>query len=138
MLPEKGVTVHNNIRPNSAELLDLYRSSDIFVLPSTAEAFGIAAVEASASGLPVIAASSGGLSDIVVDQETGFLIPAGDVGSLSAHLRALVENAELRRKMGEAARRRAYSRFDARRNAARLAEILFETASTQNERTHEK
>jgi glycosyltransferase involved in cell wall biosynthesis len=125
----EGVTVHNNMQPNSAELLDLYRSSDIFVLPSNAEAFGIAAVEASASGLPVIATSTGGLADIVVNQETGFLTPVGDVHSLATHLRILVENAELRQRMGQAAYRRAQSRFDARKNAARLEEILRETVS---------
>lgn len=125
----EGVTVHNNIQPNSAELLDLYRSSDIFVLPSNAEAFGIAAVEASASGLPVIATSTGGLVDIIVDHETGFLIPVGDVSALSTHLRTLVENAELRQRMGQAAHQRAQSRFDARKNAARLEQILCQTVS---------
>lgn len=124
--PEDGVIVHNHIQPNSAALLALYQASDIFVLPSHAEAFGISAVEASASGLPVIATCTGGLSDIVADQETGFLIPAGDVRSLSTHLRLLVENVELRRQMGEAAFRRAQSRFDAKKNAARLVEILQE------------
>jgi glycosyltransferase involved in cell wall biosynthesis len=126
---EKGVVVHNNIQPNSAELLDFYQSSDIFVLPSNAEAFGIAAVEASASGLPVIATFSGGLPDIVVHQETGFLIPVGDVRSLSTYLRTLVENTELRKRMGRAAYRRAQIKFDARKNADRLVEILCETVS---------
>ena len=130
----EGVTVYNNLQPNSAELLDLYRSSDIFVLPSNAEAFGIAAVEASASGLPVIATSTGGLSDIVVNQETGFLIPVGDVRSLCVHLRTLVENAELRLRMGRAAYQRAQSRFDARKNAARLEQILREAVLEQRTR----
>jgi glycosyltransferase involved in cell wall biosynthesis len=124
--PEANVIVHHNIKPNSAKLLDLYQTSDIFVLPSNAEAFGISAVEASASGLPVIATSSGGLSDIVQDQETGFLIPVGDGMSLATHLQMLVENVELRRKMGEASYRRAQGRFDAKKNALRLVEILRE------------
>ena len=131
---EKGVVVHNNIQPNSAELLEIYQSSDIFALPSNAEAFGIAAVEASASALPVIATSSGGLPDIVVHQETGFLIPVGDVRSLATHLRILVENTELRRRMGQAAYRRAHSQFDARKNADRLVEILCETVSERENR----
>ncbi len=124
-----GVTVYHHIQPNSEALLELYQTSDIFVLPSYAEAFGIAAVEASASGLPVIASSSGGLPDIVVDQETGFLIPVGDVHALAAHLRILVENAELRWRMGHAAYCRARNLFDARKNAARLVQILCETVS---------
>jgi glycosyltransferase involved in cell wall biosynthesis len=125
------VTIYDNLEPNSEALLHLYQTSDIFVLPSRAEAFGIAAVEASASGLPVIATSSGGLSDIVVDGETGFLIPVGDVNSLAQHLKILVENVDLRQKMGQAACQRAHSRFDAQKNAARLAQILREIASEQ-------
>jgi glycosyltransferase involved in cell wall biosynthesis len=132
--PLEGVTVYNNLQPNSEKLLDLYQSSDIFVLPSHAEAFGIAAVEASASGLPLIATSTGGLSDIVVDEETGFLIPVGDVYSLSTRLRTLVENIELRRRMGQAAYRRAQRRFDAKKNAARLVQILCETVSEREKR----
>jgi glycosyltransferase involved in cell wall biosynthesis len=129
LAPVAGVIVHHDIQPNSAELLDLYQHSDLFVLPSLGEAFGISAVEASASGLPVVATCTGGLTDIVVDQETGFLIPVGDVGSLSLHLRILVENAELRQRMGEAAYGRAQLRFDAQKNAARLVEILHEITS---------
>lgn len=131
---EAGVTVYNKIQPNSTELTSLYQKSDIFVLPTTAEAFGISAVEASASALPVIATSTGGLPDIVADQQTGFLIPVGDIGSLAARLRLLVEDAPLRKQMGQAAYRRAQSRFDARKNAARLVEILVQTVSGRGSR----
>jgi glycosyltransferase involved in cell wall biosynthesis len=127
--PLPGVTVYPDVLPNSEEMLELYQSSDIFVLPSYAEAFGIAAVEASASGLPVIATFIGGLPDLVIDQKTGFLIPVGDVYALATHLRILVENAELRWRMGQAAYCRAQSLFDARKNAARLVQILCETVS---------
>jgi glycosyltransferase involved in cell wall biosynthesis len=125
---QESVIVYGKVQPNSSELKILYQTSDIFVLPSVAEAFGIAAIEACASGLPVIATSVGGLSDIVADQETGFLIPVGDVRALASALRILVENAGLRREMGLAAYRLAQSRFDIRKNAARVVEILVETA----------
>lgn len=130
----EGVTVYNQIQPNSAELIRLYQTSDIFVLPSYAEAFGISAVEASASGLPVIATSNGGLSDIVADQESGFLIPVGDVSALATRLRILVNHAGLRCWMGQAARNRAESLFDARKNAARLEDILVEIVSSRERR----
>jgi glycosyltransferase involved in cell wall biosynthesis len=125
--PEQGVTVYNHILPNSLELKSLYQESDLFVLPSNAEAFGISAVEACASGLPVIATNTGGLAEIVLDQATGFLVPVGDFESMASKLRILVENVELRGQMGWAARRRAESLFDARKNAARLIELMLET-----------
>lgn len=89
-----------------------------------AEAFGIAAVEATALGLPVIATKVGGLVDIVSEGESGFLIPPGDSQKLSEKLRLLVDNASLRTQFGQAARERAIMYFDARKNAARMAEIL--------------
>lgn len=127
--PEEGVKVYGNIQPNSAELLGLYQSCDIFVLPSYAEAFGISAVEASAMGLPVIATNTGGLGDIVVDQVTGFLIPVGDAHALVSRLRTLLENADHRKALGRAARARAQGCFDARKIASRLVDILVEVAT---------
>jgi glycosyltransferase involved in cell wall biosynthesis len=119
-----GLRVYNNLTPNSPELLRLYRESDVFLLPTRAEAFGIAAVEASASGLPVIASTMGGLPDIVEDGVTGFLVPPGDVRALSDALEKVVSSPELRQRMGAAARRRAEARFDARRNAERIIAVI--------------
>jgi glycosyltransferase involved in cell wall biosynthesis len=75
------------------------------------EAFGIAALEAMAVGRPVVAARSGGLADIVVDGETGCLVPPGDAGELRAALRRLLADEALRARMGAAGRRRAESVF---------------------------
>jgi len=126
-LPDmEGVTVFNNLQPNTPELINLYRSCDLFVLPTQAEAFGIAAVEASAAGLPVIATNVGGLVDIVEDGETGFLIPAGDHETLANRIGLLIENVEKREQMGRAARNHAIQYFDARKNANRVMAILKE------------
>ena len=131
ILPQiEGVTVFNDMRPNSPELIALCQSSDLFVLPTEAEAFGIAAVEASATGLPIIGTNVGGLHDIVADGETGFLVQAGDVESLTDRLCELLLDADLRKRMGQAARTRAEDRFSARKNAARLIEIIKETVFT--------
>lgn len=121
-----GVEVHRNVQPNTPELLALYQSSDVFVLPSRAEALGISAVEASAAGLPVIATPVGGLSEVVVDEHTGYLVSAGDVAALIERLRQMVGNPSLRLRLGHAARRRAERLFDNRRYAARVAEVLTE------------
>jgi glycosyltransferase involved in cell wall biosynthesis len=121
-----GVKVYSHFSPNSPDLIRLYQSSHVFVLPSQAEAFGIAAVEASAVGLPVIAAKTGGLADIVVDGETGFQIKAGDRQQLKARLCQLMKDDALRIQMGHAGRSRAECNFDAAKNAARLVQIMAE------------
>ena len=124
--PEPGVYIHQGLTPNSQALRQLYRESDIFVLPTRVEAFGIAAVEASASGLPVIATNVGGLTDIVVDGETGFLVPPDDPDAVAQALQRLLLDPDRRRRMGQAARRRAETHFDARTNGARLVALLKE------------
>lgn len=126
--PEAGVYTYYDMQPNTPELTALYQSSDVFVLPTAAEAFGIAAIEASASGLATIATTVGGLVDIVADGETGYLIPVGDVGILHNRLTRLAEAPMVRAHMGRAARARAEQRFDAQRNAARIIEHLLEAA----------
>jgi len=122
--PSDRVHVINDLGPNDPRLIELYRSSDVFVLPSLAETFGIAAVEASAMGLPVIASSSGGLSEIVVDGETGLTVVPGDADSLANAMLRLERDPELRRRLGRNARARAVERFDAGTNAARLFELV--------------
>ncbi len=123
---EPGVHVYHGLKPNSPELRRLYRESDVFVLPTRGEAFGIAAVEASASGLPVIATSVGGLPDVVADGETGFLVPPDDPGAVAMALERLLNDPAKRQEMGRAARRRAEAHFDAQTNAAQLVALLQE------------
>jgi glycosyltransferase involved in cell wall biosynthesis len=128
-----GVLVRSDLRPNDPELVELFQRHDIFALPSAGEAFGIAAVEASACGLPVLATTVGGLPDIVADGESGFLVPPCDGGALAERLRLLVEDAGLRARMGRAARARAMSSFDAGRNAERLVGYIRRYGTGQQE-----
>ncbi len=89
---------------SDAELPALYREADIFVLPSrSGEGFGLVALEAMASGLPVIATSSGGVVDIVKDGVNGRLVPPNDVPALADALIQLVDNAPLRAELARGA-----------------------------------
>jgi glycosyltransferase involved in cell wall biosynthesis len=124
-----GMRVYNHMQPNSPELIQLYQSCDIFVLPTQAEAFGIAAVEASAAGLPVIATRVGGLRDIVLEGENGYLVPVQDPGTLARRLEVLIGDPDLRRRLGHKSRQHASLHFDACKNAARMSEILVEIVS---------
>ena len=121
---EEGVRVYHAMQPNTPELVALYQSADVFVLPSEAEAFGIAAAEAAAAGLPGIVTAVGGLTDIVIDGKTGFLVPPGDAAALAARLQCMLEEPQRRREMGHAARYHAEIHFDAQRNAAHVVACL--------------
>ena len=83
----------------------------IVVCPSRREGYGVVAREAMAHGRPVIATSVGGLPDAVIDGETGLLVPPRDVEALRGALERLLGDADLRGRLGTAARRVAEDRF---------------------------
>ena len=72
----------------------------------------MAVLEAMAAEIPVVASNVGGVAELVVDGETGILVPAGDVEALGAALRRLVGDRQLRRRLGAAGRARAEALFD--------------------------
>ncbi len=92
--------------PN-AELGPYYRRAAVVAVPSRREGYGVVCAEAMAHGKPVVASAVGGLLDLVRHNETGLLVPPGDEAALREALRWLLGDADLRRRLGEAARERA-------------------------------
>lgn len=90
-------------------------AADVFVLPSLYEGFGLAAAEAMAAGLPVVGTRVGGLPEVVVDGETGFLVPPKSAEALAVPVVRLMRDVSLRSKLGEAGRRRFRLLFTAQR-----------------------
>ena len=86
--------------------------ADIFMMPSGSETFGLAALEAMACGVPVIASDIGGLPELVVDGETGFLCPLGDIDAFTQATKVLLDDESTLERMSEAARKRAADHFD--------------------------
>ena len=82
---------------------DVLRGSDLFLLPSSTESFGLAALEAMACGVPVVASAVGGLPDVVEDGTTGFLVPVGDVGAMANRALQILEPTTLARMRRAAA-----------------------------------
>jgi glycosyltransferase involved in cell wall biosynthesis len=96
-------------------LPEVMRGWDLFVLPSLDEAFPIAALEAMAAGLPVVASAVGGLPELVRDGETGWLVPANNPEELARRLRQLAGSAQARSAMGGAGRIRALREYSTTR-----------------------
>ena len=96
--------------------------ADIFVLPSKYPLEGqpLAILEAMAEGLPVVATPRAAIPDMVVDGVTGFLVPEGDIKALASNLSRLIEDADLRERMGRAGRELYLSRFTRERCLARV------------------
>lgn len=94
---------------------DVLAVSDLFLLPSVKESFGLAALEAMASGVPVVASRIGGIPEVVVDGETGFLCEAGDVEAMARASLHVLSDPALHARMARAARERAISEFDENR-----------------------
>jgi glycosyltransferase involved in cell wall biosynthesis len=109
------------------------QSLDIFVLPSTYEGFGVAAVEASAMALPVVASDVYGLPDVVRHGATGLLVPAKDPPAIAAAVSQLVDDPELRTSMGQAGRDYVSTHYNWQQNAAQMERVYTSVLRTPAE-----
>ncbi len=107
-----------------AALAGQLAAADLCVWPAVNEAFGMALLEAQASGLPVVAGASGGVSEIVAAETTGLIVPPGDATAFAAALRRLILDRSLRAQFAEAARRRVIDEHDIPAAARRLAAVI--------------
>lgn len=102
----------------------LMRQLDIFVHAPLYEGFGLVVLEAMAAGLPVVAARvAGGITDTVVDGETGILVPPDDPATLAKAIGSLVDDPAARRRLGDAGRVRCVAHFSAQAVATRTAAV---------------
>ena len=99
------------------------RGLDVFVLPSVFEGFGVAAVEASAAGLPVVASNVHGIPEVVRDSITGLLVPPRSPDALADALGRLIDQSALRETMGRAGRDFVAARYDWRQNARQMERL---------------
>jgi len=89
------------------DIISFFTDIDLLVVTSINEGFGMVILEAMAAGKPVVTHDVGGIAELVVDGETGFLVPPGDVDAICSRLNLLLNDRELYAAMSQAARRRA-------------------------------
>jgi glycosyltransferase involved in cell wall biosynthesis len=123
------------LQPFTQDVWSILDACDIVVIPSTEpESFGMVALEAMAASKPVVAADHGGLSEILIQGDTGLLVPPGDAIALAEAIKQLAQDVSLRSKMGESGALRYRSEFTLDRhvdNMSRIYEmILYATLKT--------
>ena len=101
----------------------LLAAADLLLLPSSSESFGLGALEAMASGVPVIASDIGGIPEVVEHGVTGYLAPLGDVERMAEYALDLLQDDDLCRRFCAAARDRAARLFDYRKLVPRYESI---------------
>lgn len=105
------------------DIWELHSRWEVFACPSLSEGFGLAALEAMGSGLPVVASAVGGLQELVEHGRSGFLVPPGDEVALADRLGALLQDQPLRMEMGAAGRARAVNRFSEAQMVEQIARV---------------
>jgi glycosyltransferase involved in cell wall biosynthesis len=106
------------------EVRDQLRHTDVFVLPSFAEGVPVVLMEAMAAGVPVVGTRVAGTSELVEEGVNGFLVPPGDVASLAERIAQLLGDAQLRTRLGAAARTKVEQEFNIYREAAWLWRVM--------------
>ena len=132
-----GVTVHTGLANNSPELVQLYQSCDVFVLPTRADCYSLVGMEAMACALPIVITSLGGIPDLVTEGETGFLLSPDDYECLAEILDRLVEDEDLRLRLGAAGRVRAEKDFDSNKNLSVIIECMKKHSRSKNDSAFE-
>jgi glycosyltransferase involved in cell wall biosynthesis len=110
----------------------LLRAFDVFAMPSLMEAMPFALIEAMAAGLPAVATSVWGIPEVVIDGETGLIVPAGESHELAAAILRLLEDEGLRRRMGARAEEEARAKFSAESMAAKTVDVYRSLAARKD------
>ena len=124
---ENNLSDNVTIIPFTKNLMDIWKITDIAVMPSTEkESFGLVAAEAMMAKKPVIAANHGGLTEIVINNETGFLVEPNNINDLKTALETLIENPDLRKFFGENGYRRVMTIFNIKNYVLKLETVLID------------
>ncbi|MBY0496487.1 MAG: N-acetyl-alpha-D-glucosaminyl L-malate synthase BshA [Cyanobacteria bacterium] len=129
LIGELGLHPHVELVGEAQDVVGLLSVSDLFVLPSLQESFGLSALEAAACGVPVVASNVGGLPEVVTDGVTGYLHPPGHTSEMAESAIQILSNPELHARMAADGVRLAAERFSADRVVPQYEELYERTLS---------
>lgn len=112
LVEQYGLRDRVHFMGKQTNVVSLLSCSDLFLLPSEKESFGLAALEAMACEVPVIASITGGIPEVVIDGETGYLSPVGDTASMTKNAIRLLSSPDQLRAFAQKGRERALSAFN--------------------------
>lgn len=115
-----------------SDMVSCYRRASLFVLPSRGEGISNALLEANSHGIPAVASNIPGNREIIVHEQTGLLIPADDAEAFTEAILKMLRDAELRKKMGEASRKRIIENFSIESVVDRTCKV-YEIMNLQNQ-----
>jgi glycosyltransferase involved in cell wall biosynthesis len=131
--PEAGVIWTPPVPNDSDAYRQLLDEADLFVFPTEADCLPLAIMEAMASGLPVVSTRVGGIPEMIDDERSGFVAAPRDARGIEVAVDWLLASHALRGRFGARARELAEERFDGRRNARRLFEVMGRAAEQRRE-----
>ena len=130
LIDELGIAADVELIGEAQDVIELLSVSDLFLLPSFQESFGLSALEAMACGVPVVASNVGGLPEVVIDGVTGFLHPPQEVEQMAASAIEILSSPALHARMAEDGQRLAVERFSADRIVPQYAALYERTLRT--------
>jgi len=126
-----GVADHFHVLGSRRDVIDFLRACDVFIFPSLYEGLGIALIEAMAAGCACVATSAGPIPEVVRDGEDGVLVPPANPDEIAAAVCRLLADEALRSRLGDAATKTAFSRFQPQQSADTLTSIYESVVATK-------
>mgnify|MGYP005847811181 FL=1 len=120
---ERGIAEQVRLLGLRGDVPRLMGLSDVFLFPSFFEGFGLAALEANAAGLPVVASRVPGLTEAVADGQTGLLHDVADVDGMARSVARLIAEPDYRRQLGQAGRQRVEEGYSLEASARQLRDL---------------
>jgi glycosyltransferase involved in cell wall biosynthesis len=128
---ELGLTERVLLTGPITNLAELYSAADVVVVPSWAEPFGLVIAEAMAAGRPIVASNAGAIPELIVDNVSGLLVPPRDVTALAAGVLRLLQDRELRDRLGTAGRQQVRERFTIEHYTRGMQAVLLAVATSR-------